>query len=138
MSEKKTTKEAKEMLLMRLNGMTFQQIADKCGVSRQRAYQSVMAYTDRIAKGKRGRVFFYEEIIFESIREHFEKKEEETITSFAVAVFGENSKKTTTMRTFLKGETDSRFTISQIKRICEICGKPFEEVFKEIEVSDDE
>ncbi len=37
------------------------------------------------------------------------------------------------IRCFLKGENDSSFTIAQIRRMCEIVGKPFEETFKERE-----
>lgn len=121
----------KEMLQMRLDGMTFQQIADACGVSRQYAHEAITGYADKIARCKRGKAFFFDKIIFEGIYEHFEKNEEETITNFTNDVCGEGSRCITTMRTFLTGKTDTRLTISQIKRICEICGKPFEEVFKE-------
>lgn len=122
----------KEMLLMRLDGATFQQIADTCGITKQAAHQAIRKYTDKIARCQRGRSFSYNDIKFKGIYEYFEANEEVTLTSFANAVFDEESgTRGGTIRNFLTGKTDSRFTISQIKRMCEICGKPFEEVFEE-------
>jgi hypothetical protein len=122
----------KEMLQMRLNGATYQEIADTCGITRQAAHQAVRLYANKISSKRRGREFFLEEIKFEGIYEHFVENEEETVTSFAKSIFGGSySVKVPTMRNFLRGETNSFFSISQIKRMCEICGKPFEDVFKE-------
>lgn len=123
---------AKEMLQMRVEGATYQQIADVCGVSRQSVHQSVKNYADKVLKGRRGKGFCYEDIKYQGIYEHFAENEKESIHSFTVAIFGgDYGSKCATMRNFLTGKNNSYFTVSQIKRMCEICGKPFEEVFKE-------
>jgi hypothetical protein len=120
----------KEMLQMRLDGMTFQQIADVCGTSRQNVHQAVKLYSKKIINGVRGRGFPVEIIRFQGIYEHFYDNEKESITSFATKVYG-HEQYGSKLRKFLIGESESHLTIPQIKRICEICGKPFEEVFKE-------
>lgn len=117
-----------EMLEMRVDGATYQEIADVCGCSRQFAEQRISAYIKRMKVGARGKEFSYLEIKFKGIRGHFEVNTKETTTSFAEKVGVQPN----TMRNFLKGNSNSFFSIPQIKRMCEIVGKPFEEVFEEV------
>ena len=116
---------AQEMLEMRISGATYQQIADACGCSKQNAQDVLSRYIKKLKSGYRSHGFYVFDIKFEGIRKHFEDNPNETITSFSkkVGVIPQ------TMRNFLVGATDSHFSIPQIKRICEIVGKPFEEVF---------
>jgi predicted transcriptional regulator len=114
-----------EMLMMRMNGATYQEIADECGVSRQNVNERIHRYTKRLTSGVRGYGFSLYDIRFKAIREHFEKNPKETVSSFsrATGVLPQ------TMRNFLTGTYESFFTVHQIRRMCEIVGKPFEEIF---------
>ena len=124
---------AKEMLQMRLDGATYQEIADICGISKQAVHESVTRYYKRVVDGKRGQNFSCEEIVYEGIYEHFMKDENESATSFSIKIFGINGSRAKNIRNFITGKNNSHFTIPQIKRMCEVVGKPFEEVFKERE-----
>ena len=121
----------KEMLQMRIDGATYQEIADAYGITRQRAYQIIASYLDGLQKLTRGRGFPCEDIVYEGMFEYFSANERESLTSFAHKVLGSRGGGTATMRNFLTGRNESHFTIAQIKRMCEIVGKPFEETFKE-------
>lgn len=60
----------------------------------------------------------------------------ETVSSFALKIYGKDSsanRNISKVRGFIQGKYDTFFNIHQIKRMCEIIGKPFEEVFKERE-----
>ena len=120
----------KDKVEARNNGATYQQIADECGISRQAVHQSVTHYDQRIKKRVRGRGFLIEKIKYKGIYEHFIDDETETLSSFTFGVYGDRVH-CSKMSHFLKGEHDSHFKIAQIKKLCEICGKPFEEVFSE-------
>lgn len=123
----------KEMLEMRINGATFQEIADACGVSKQDAHERITRYFKKVVNSKRGQNFSCDEIIYEGIYEHFMRDENESVTSFAAKVFEDNGTRSSTMKNFITGKNNSHFTVAQIKKICAVVGKPFEEVFKERE-----
>lgn len=124
---------ARKMLEMRMDGATYQEIGDKFNISRQGAHQIVSNYCNAIT-GVRGQGFNVRNIKYEAIRDYFLNNLEESVTSFTEKIFGSNcGSKIQTMKNFLTGKSDSRFTVTQIKRICEIVGSTFEEVFKESE-----
>lgn len=129
----KNNVEAKKMLEMRLNGATFQEIGDAFGITRQGALSTVNNYCKLLA-GIRGHGFDVNQIKYQGIYEYFLKNPSESASSFVFKVFGYNSGKSNAMKHFLLGERTMYFSIEQVKRICEIVGKPFEEVFKEREV----
>jgi hypothetical protein len=84
----------------------------------------------------RGKRLDLNSIKYDAIREYFEKNENETVTSFSQKIYATEwscGDRSSLVRKFIKGEQESFFTIKQIKRMCEIVGKPFEEVFKECE-----
>lgn len=116
---------AKEMLKMRMDGATFQEIADRYGISRQAVHQSLKHYTDRL-EGKRY-ALNVDKIIYKGIAEFFLDNPEESVTSFSRKVLGQG---TANLKRGLIGENEMHFTINQIKKICNIIGKPFEEVFE--------
>ena len=130
---------AKEMFEMRQKGATFQEIGDAAGMSRQGAQGIVVRYAKNLVALKRGKGsgLYLDKIVYQGIYEHFVKNEEETFTSFARKIYDhEPSTTAMKMRGFLMGEHDSYYTIGQIKKMCEIVGKPFEEVFKERETDE--
>lgn len=124
-----------EMLQMRIDGATYQEIADVYGISRQAVHYALKKYKERLVGEVRGRRFRCNDIKYTGIYEYFKANKKETVSSFAIKVFnihtynsGAISQK---IRNFITGRNESHFTIEQIKRMCEIVGKPFEEVFKE-------
>ena len=126
----------KEMLQMRLDGATYQEIADKCGITRQAVHDAIKHYTEKITSGRRGHRFSYKQIKFVGIYEYFKNNENMSVSTFAKMVYGtgtRNSGRIATLRSFITGERNSHFPIPQIKRMCEIVGKSFEETFKERE-----
>ena len=122
-----------EMLKMRMDGATFDEIADAADVSRQVVQYRLKQYSNEITKCVRGSRFCVKDIKFKAIREHFMKNEQETAVSFAMKVYGYAGSSAAVMRNFLKGKSESYFTIAQIKRMCEVVGKPFEQVFEEVQ-----
>lgn len=117
----------KEMLKTRLEGATYQQIADICGISRQATFQAIALFVNKMSTGKRGHGFYCDEIAYEGLYEYFLNNEDETVSGFADEVRMNDTK----TKSLLRGNPEACFTIEQIKRVCEICGKTFEEVFKE-------
>ena len=125
---------AKEMFQLREEGKTYQEIADEIGKTRQWVHQAITNYTKRVLTSYRGKGFYLENIKYQGIFEHFLENEGETISSFTSKVYDTKyPSRTSTIRGFITGKQDSYFTIEQIKRICDVVGKPFEEVFKERE-----
>lgn len=124
----------KEMFQLREQGKTYQEIADEIGASRQGVHQAITNYTKRVLTSYRGKGFYLENIKYKGIFEYFLENEEETVSGFTKKLYdtpytGNTSK----VRGFITGKIESYFTIEQIKRICDVVGKPFEEVFKERE-----
>ena len=125
----------KEISAFRKEGKTFQQIADYYGVSRQAVHNSYFRYIKR-QEGKRGSKshagveFNIISIPYDGLYKHFKENEFESVFSFCCKAPGaklDNMK----MRCFLNGAKNSRFTISEIKAMCGIVGKSFEETFRE-------
>lgn len=122
-----------EMLEMRMNGATYQEIADICGISKQRVHQKIGEYSQRI-KGLRRGGMYLEEIKYKGIYEYFKENLDVAFGRFVKGISGDISRcATEKMRRFLRGEHEVKFSVAQIKKMCEVCGKPFEEVFKERE-----
>ena len=123
---------------MKMDGATYQEIAENCGISRQAVHQKIGHYVTELTRDKRGKKLNLESIKYDAFREYFEKNEKETATSFTQKVFGgecASSDRCGKLIYFMTGKHESFFTVRQIKRMCEIIGKPFEEVFKECETN---
>ena len=128
--------DGKEIVQMRMDGKTFQEIADFCGISKQAVHQKFKSYM-RFLAGERGntvdgRRFNINDIPYKGLHEYFKENEKENVSSFCRKMHGgkENTPFATKMRNFLTGANASHFTIEQIKAMCGIVGKPFEEVFE--------
>jgi predicted DNA-binding protein YlxM (UPF0122 family) len=122
----------KEMVILHSEGMSFQKIADICGVSKQAVHQRVSTYCeDKICK--RGRQFNVSKIKYKGLYEHFVNNPNETVTSLTIKIYGHRGKHVAVIRTLLLG-TNSTLPLNAFKKICEIVGKPFEEVFEERDV----
>lgn len=129
----------KEIVTMRMDGKTFQEIAEFYGVSRQAVHEKFNSYL-KILDGERGKSvngkrFNINTIPYKGLYEYFERNDNESICSFCEKILGrEPSNFVSKMRCFLTGKSDSHFTIAQINSMCRVVGKPFEEVFEEREV----
>lgn len=119
----------KELYEWRQRGATYQEMADAEGTSKQTVYMRVKAYEKKLM-GKRGNTIHLNKIVYKGFYEHFKDHINETISSFAVKVFGCHAKNTQTLRVFLFGECESSFKIHQIKRMMEVTGKSFDELFE--------
>ena len=120
-----------EIVEMRKNGATFQQIADSFGVSRQCIHEAFHKQTHGRWKRMRGHGFDIETIVYKGLYEHFKNNIFETLTSFTTKIYGHPyNNGIPVLRNFVKGDSDSRFSITHIKRMCEITGKSFEELFE--------
>lgn len=120
----------RQMYEMRMNGATYQEIADACGLTKQRVNYLLIHYKDAL-KGMRGKGFNIERIIYKGIYEHFRDNLYESITSFSNKVYGYVGNEPSSIRRFITGkEKRTRFTIQQIKNMCKATGKTFEELFE--------
>lgn len=124
-----------EMMKMRQEGATYQKIADAAGVSKQWVHHRLTGCAPEL-KYTRGHGFNIEKIVYKGIYEHFKNDVHESVTSFTKKIYGHDVKNIPTVRLFITGKSNTRFTITQIKRICETVGKPFEEVFAERETKE--
>lgn len=121
---------AEEMYRLREKGFTYQEIADDYDCSRQNVWLIVNRYKSKVL-GIRGHGFYIENIIYKGIYEHFRDNLGESLTSFAEKVFGYFSNNVgEKMRYFIGGYHEAKFTIPQIKKMCEATGKTFEELFE--------
>lgn len=122
-----------EMLNKLLDGKSVEEISKDCEMTTQEIKTAISGYVNRGCRS----IKYLEKIKYKGIYEYFKKNPFETVTGFAKKLWrkegqhGGLASHINTLRTFFLGEVESRFTIPQIKRMCEIVGKPFEEVFEE-------
>ena len=113
-----------DMVNMRSNGCTLQQIADKYGVSRQFVQQSILNFKKR--DGKLREIPLYD-CIYPNLKKWMIENEI-TLTELSEMV-GLNSASTNSITSRLNGVRD--FKISEVKTILEESGKTFEYMFME-------
>lgn len=116
-----------EMVKLRESGVSVREIAEMCGISKAAVYDRLYRYVLKKKLGRRSKCFWVRDIKFKAIREHFAANYKETPHSFANKV----GVASPTMKNFLLGKCDSYFNVKQIKQMCDVVGKPFEEVFCE-------
>ena len=114
---------------MRMDGYTFQEIADEFGVSRQ-CVNELFNMQFRRLKGMRGRGFKLESIVYKGIYEHFRDNPFETTSSFTEKIYGYVGNKPQTIKKLITGESETLLSIPRIQKMCEITGKTFEELFE--------
>ena len=116
-----------EIVKMRESGVSVREIAKLCGTSKSAIYDRLYRYDTKAKIGRRSKSFWVRDIKFQAIREYFAANYRETPNSFATKVGVAHP----TMKNFLLGKRNSYFNVKQIKQMCDIVGKPFEEVFCE-------
>lgn len=113
--------EVLEMAKMRIDGYSFQEIADKYGVTRQ-CVQQKLAYSLGMKN-----IEDDSKIVYPNIKEWMRS---ENISKFKLSkMVGMKQKTSSSIRQKLYGEVE--FKISEIKRLIEITGMPFEVLFSE-------
>lgn len=121
----------KEMLEMRMNGASFQEIADICGETRQGVREAIKSYAAELTSVKRGGFSDIGKIKYKGLREYFAKNENESFNTFSRKLYKYPGAYLQKIRREFIGEAETHFTIRDIKAICAVVGKPFEEVFEE-------
>lgn len=117
-----------KMVVLYSEGMTYQEIGDKFGVSKQRTEQIIADQYSRTGERRRRKTDL-DLIVYPVIRTYFLENERVGYASFCRKAFGHyNSPLAHKIARFFKGE-NVLLTITQIKGICTEVGKPFEEVF---------
>ena len=122
-----------------LNGVSYKQLAEICGCSRQMIWQQLHNYQEKIVCGRRGHKFYCNQIKYQGIYEWFLEHVNDSIHSLCCKVFESESYPSmyhNRMKSLITGDHNAFFTVPQIQKLCEIIGKPFEEVFKERETND--
>lgn len=121
-----------QMIRMRNSGATYQQIANMSGLTRQRVHQKIQTALGNKSNRRRGKAFPIEDIKYTAIYDYFKNNENESASSFGLKVFGGyGGKFCNRVINFVTGRYEAHLSVEQIKKVCEIVGKPFEEVFKE-------
>lgn len=118
-----------EICQMRLEGATFQEIADEVGVSKQ-CVNKIFNKQYRRLKGMRGYGFRVDSIVYKGIYEHFKDNPFETISSFTEKIYGYVGNKPQTIKGLITGKRETLLAIPRIQKMCEITGKTFEELFE--------
>ena len=120
--------ESRVMYQMRMEGMSYQEIANHYGVSRQDAYTRVKGYESKLC-GNRGWGFSINKIVYKGIYEYFRDNLDVSVSKFTNMILGyiPTDKH---IGDFLMGKSETTFKIKHIKRMCELTGKTFEELFE--------
>ena len=114
---------------MRMEGYTFQEIADELGISKQ-CVNEIFNKQFRRLKGMRGRGFKIDTIVYKGIYEHFRDNPFESPSSFTKKIYGYVGCKTPVIKRLITGEKETQLTIPRIQKMCEVTGKTFEELFE--------
>lgn len=127
---------AKQMLCLRQQGKTYQEIGDLFGVTRQRVYDIINhehKYKGRLRKS----TYDIEKIKYKGLYELFKKDLTLTTYKLGKIIFGKeniSSSYRSKIIPLLEKEKEVNLKIKQIKNLIEYSGMTFEELFQEREV----
>lgn len=131
-----TKEQQGKMIALREAGATYREIGELFGISLQYAYKIISGsggcegtVRTRVRKGS----LDIQKIAYEGIYNLFVSDDKMTVTQFSRIAFGVEKADPTQMeriRRFIYNYSDVKFTVQQIKNICEYIGEPFERVFK--------
>lgn len=121
-----------QMIALRKEGKTFEEIAKRYGISKQYVYQiirDVCRNDDRARK----HTFNCENIVYEGIYQLFANDYKMTEAKLAKIIFDVkyiDNKHREKKRNLIFNHKEVTLSINQIRNICEFIGEPFEYVFK--------
>lgn len=125
--KEKDKKRALEMFAMRLEGASYQEIADKYGCSKQNVEQLLkMRESSKISSTKK-----YEICIYKGFREWLEQNRYKLVDLQRFIMESECKQCSNSLRYKLSGKRD--FKISEIFKIIKLTGMTFEELFMQTE-----
>lgn len=135
-SHAKNPDQISEMQAMREEGYSFQEIGNKFGVSRQDVHRNLKHAKTRNVRNDKIRG----SIVYKGIFNYFTANPDLNFTEFSRKIYFTDRidhKRTVKLKRFLKGENVA-LPLWIYKRICNVCGGTFEEVFEHREEVDDE
>ena len=116
-----------KMIEMRNEGHTYQEIADVFGISKQAVHSYIKKAKERHLRHDKE----CERIVYQGIYELFKSDPKMNYTRFTTLIYGKYyRKRVPAVKSLVTGENESRLPLRVYQRICEICGKPFEQTFK--------
>lgn len=118
--------DVEKAIQLRADGMTYTDIADVLGVSRQRVWQKLNDVNARERAG--GKV--YDSIPYNGLYEMFQSDKTLTIPQFCRECFGTGTH-TFTMKIYnLLSGKDGHLTVGQTRKLLKYSGKTWEELFE--------
>lgn len=115
----------KEVFEMRKAGMTYKAIADRYGVSRQYIQQVAPASVARKSHAE------IETIPYKGIYQFLKENPRLSLVGFYRAITGGAYRNSTErVRNVIHGREDCRLSITEIRRLLEITGMTFDELFE--------
>ena len=117
-----------EMINLRKHGLTYAQIGEEFGISRQRVHQLIGKERARKCDTN------IEEIAYEGIYQLFVDDPEMTFTKLTKIMYGTIAAESASCEKvyrFVRKKANSRMTLDCINNLIRYIGKTYEEVFKE-------
>lgn len=121
-----TPDDIKTMRELRNEGYTYQAIAEKFGCTKQCVQQL-------IGQRSRKNSVEIEKIAYDGIYQVFRRDPRMTIRKFTTIVYGWEKPNHTVqekIRKFIRGDIESRLTLTQINNICQCTGLSYENTFR--------
>ena len=138
MQQKLNREDALQIIALYKSGTSAADIAEMYHVSRQRVYQILGSDVKRIRNSRKNAAL--EATPYVNLKAWLERRDTESYTSFIVDVFGGTNPVTMRrMEAVLSGSPRVALTIRAIRKMEEVTGMPFDQIFfKEDEPRDDE
>lgn len=113
-------------IVLREQGKTYQEIGEMYGISKQRVEKCIKDFNDLVGDKPRN----IECIPYKGIYEYLKNNPKISVTSLIKEITNyTNITSRERIRNLFKG-TNTQITIKEIKKLIEITGKPFEELFE--------
>ena len=116
-------------VVWREQGKTYQEIGEMYNVSKQYVASSIKKFERLSGTRVRKNNYNIEKIAYKGIYQLFENDSTMTIAKLSRMICGYSSGVANRINCLIKGE-DTRLSIKEIKKLIEITGKPFEELFE--------
>ena len=124
-----TEKQIKEMQKLYEKGAKISQIAKTLDLPMQSVRYHMILKPQMMISKKYMREQSYEQIIFQGIYDFFKDNNGMSYAKFSRLIYGESDRRFT-LKNFITGKNESYYPLWVYQKICEVCGKPFEETFK--------
>lgn len=116
-------------VVWREQGKTYQEIGEMYNVSKQYVASSIKKFERLSGTRVRKNNYNIEKIAYKGIYQLFENDSTMTVAKLSRMIYGYSSGVANRINRLIKGE-NVRLSIKEIKKLIEITGKPFEELFE--------